>query len=192
MAHPVHCVALAVMTQGKIEFAQPLVTPEREHTIKALGLKEDDLDRRCPIQIVSTGYSKVMIGIKTRSRLDALVPDMSALVKLSKIIDSNGYFVFTIDSESKDLLTHGRMLAPAVGVNEDPVTGNAHGPLGAYLVQHGLVEHNSSVFSFKGEQGHAIERSGIVEVTVNLDKGKPEQVKIGGKAVIEFKAEIQI
>lgn len=180
-----------VMTQGKIQFLPPLAVPARDDILGALGFKEEDMDQRCPIQIVSTGHAKVMIGIKTRKKLTAMAPDMSALDQISKSIYCNGYFVFTLDSEERGILTHGRMFAPAIGVNEDPVTGNAHGPLGAYLVKHKLVDHNSSVFSFKGEQGHAIGRSGTVNVTVNLERGEPKQVKIGGRAVIVFKTELQ-
>ncbi len=181
-----------IMTQGKIEFYPPLAKQERDNIVYALGLKVDELDQRCPIQIVSTGHSKVMIGIKTRLRLNELSPDFLALTQISKMINCNGYFVFTMDSEQKDILTHGRMFAPAIGVNEDPVTGNANGPLGAYLVKHGLVKHNKSNFSFTGEQGYAIGRSGLIKVTVHLDSGEPEQVKIGGRAVIAFKTKIQI
>lgn len=180
-----------VMTQGKIEFSQPFSINEREKIIKSLGLKEEELDQRCPVQIVSTGHSKVIIGIKTRSTLDNLVPDMRTLTEISKEIGCNGYFVFTLEPESKNVLSHGRMFAPAIGIDEDPVTGNANGPLGAYLVRHGLVEHNASSFSFNAEQGYAIGRSGIVSVTVDIDKGEPKQVKIGGRAVIVFKAEIR-
>ncbi|WP_434512167.1 PhzF family isomerase [Desulfitobacterium sp. AusDCA] len=181
-----------MMTQGKIEFYPPFDRQVRDNIVNAIGLKADELDPRCPIQIVSTGHSKVMIGIKTRRKLNELSPDMLALTRLSKIVNCNGYFVFTMDSEQKDILTHGRMFAPAIGINEDPVTGNANGPLGAYLVKHGLVKHNKSNFSFTGEQGYAIGRSGLVNVTVHLDNGEPEQVKIGGRAVIVFKTEIQI
>jgi len=45
---------------------------------------------------------------------------------------------------------------------------------------------------FTGEQGYAIGRSGLVNVTVHLDNGVPKQVKIEGRAVIIFKTEIQI
>lgn len=181
-----------MMTQGKVEFYPQLAVKNREDIINALGLREDELDQRCPIQIVSTGHSKVMIGIKTRQRLNRLSPNLLTLAQISKMINCNGFFVFTLDTEDKDILTHGRMFAPAIGVNEDPVTGNANGPLGAYLVKHGLVNHNNSSFSFTGEQGYAIGRSGLVNVTVRLQKGEPEQVKIGGKAVIVFKTEIKI
>ncbi|WP_088186721.1 PhzF family isomerase [Desulfosporosinus sp. FKA] len=181
-----------VMTQGNVEFYPPLGRREREQILKALEINEEELDKRCPIQIVSTGHSKVIIGIQTKDKLNSLAPNMLALADISKVINCNGYFVFTMDSSEKEILTHGRMFAPAIGINEDPVTGNANGPLGAYLVEHGLVKHNDSVFSFKAEQGEAIGRSGVVEVTVKLNNGKPKQVKVGGKAVIVFKTEMRI
>ncbi len=181
-----------VMTQGRIEFYPPIDPEERAKIVHALDLKEDDIDQRCPIQIVSTGHSKVMVGINKYSKLNDLSPDLLALTKISKTINCNGFFVFTTDSEQKEILTHGRMFAPAIGVNEDPVTGNAHGPLGAYLIKHSLVKHNGSVFTFKGEQGYAIGRSGLVNVIVNLDEGEPRQVKIGGRAVVVYRTEIQI
>lgn len=181
-----------VMTQGRVEFFPPLAMKERKQILEAMGMNEDELDQRCPIQIVSTGHSKVIIGIKTRDKLNSLTPNMLTLAQISKAINCNGYFVFTMDSEETEILTHGRMFAPAIGINEDPVTGNANGPLGAYLVEHNLVGHNGFIYSFKAEQGYAMGRSGIVEVTVKLNNGKPEQVKVGGKAVIAFKTEIKI
>lgn len=181
-----------VMTQGGIEFSGPFSKGNRDQLMQALGLQEADMDARCPVQIVSTGHSKVMIGIKSRQTLDHLQPDMRVLAELSQEIGCNGYFVFTLDSEMDGVLTHGRMFAPAIGIDEDPVTGNAHGPLGAYLVRHGLAEHKGSSFSFLGEQGSAIGRSGIVSVTVDIEQGEPSLVKIGGRAHIAFKTEIQL
>ncbi len=52
-------------------------------------------------------------------------------------------------------MVHGRMFAPAIGIEEDPVTGNANGPLGAYLVHCGLVRHNGALLSFQVVQGEA-------------------------------------
>ncbi|MBD5643417.1 PhzF family isomerase [Clostridium botulinum] len=176
-----------IMTQGKIEFFQPFTEKECTQIVNALGLKKRDLDQRCPVQIVSTGHSKVIIGIKSRNTLNNIIPDMSKLTELSKKIGCNGYFIFTLDSELKNVLTHGRMFAPSIGINEDPVTGNANGPLGAYLVKHGLIEHNGFSVSFNAEQGYAINRSGIVSVTVNIINGEPKQIKIRGNAVIVFK-----
>lgn len=183
---------LIMMTQGKVEFTQPFTGQEHHKIVTALGLNQEDLDERCPLQIVSTGHSKVMIGIKSRKKLDSLAPDMMSLKALSKIIGCNGYFVFTLDSEIPGILTHGRMFAPAIGIAEDPVTGNANGPLGAYLVKHKLVKYNEDTFSFKGEQGSAINRSGIADVQVKIENDEPIEVRIGGQAVIVFQTSITL
>jgi PhzF family phenazine biosynthesis protein len=175
------------MTQGKIEFGNMIEGKLRDRLLSALGISKIEMDKNCPIQIVSTGHSKVMIGIKSISKLNALKPNYSALADLSQIIKCNGYFVFTFDTGTSDILTCGRMFAPAIGINEDPVTGNANGPLGAYLVNHKLVKTNGSEFYFKSLQGEAINRTGIIEVFVKIENNEPVQIKIGGEAVVVFK-----
>lgn len=181
-----------VMTQGKIEFEDTFIPEMKKNIIDALNLNTNDIDKRCPLQIVSTGHSKVLIGIKSQNVLNSLQPNMDALSNISKEIKCNGYFVFTFDTNEKEFLTKGRMFAPAIGINEDPVTGNANGPLGAYIVKHKLLKTNGQYFSFFGKQGEAINRTGIVEVGVEIEDEIPKKVKIGGNARIVFKTEIEI
>lgn len=179
-----------IMTQGKIEFGEIIDGINKEELLKALKIKESDLLDDYKIQIVSTGHSKVMICIKSIETLNTLQPDYSALSKLSEIIKCNGYYIFTTDSKESDILIHGRMFAPSIGINEDPVTGNANGPLGAYLVHHNLVKHNNSLFRFKAKQGEAINRPGIIEVEVKIEDNEPIETKVSGNAVIIFKSEL--
>lgn len=181
-----------VMTQGKIEFGDYIEGVNKEVLLSAIGISEEDLLENCPIQIASTGHSKVMIGLRSSTKLNHLRPDYNALSKLSEIIGSNGYYVFSLDSPDKNILVKGRMFAPAIGINEDPVTGNANGPLGAYLVHHKLVKHKGSFFKFKAKQGEAIGRSGIIEVEVSIENEEPIEVKISGEAVTVFQSEIII
>lgn len=143
-----------------------------------------------PIQIVSTGHSKVMIGIKDIKTLNKLKPNYDKLCDLSKIIKCNGYYVFTINNDENDILINGRMFAPAIGINEDPVTGNANGPLGAYLVHNNFVKHNNDIFKFKAKQGAAIKRPGIIDVEVKIENNEPIEVKVSGNAIVAFKAEL--
>lgn len=179
------------MIQGKIEFGAILCGNEKEQLLTALGITNQELLNNHPIQIVSTGHSKVLIGIKNLEILHGLNPNYEKLVNLSDIIKCNGYYVYTINPND-DFLIHGRMFAPAIGINEDPVTGNANGPLGAYLVHHNLVKHNNSTFKFKSKQGEAIGRTGIIEVNVKIENQNPVEVAISGNAVIVFHTEIII
>jgi PhzF family phenazine biosynthesis protein len=180
------------MTQGKIEFGDIIEGINRKNLLSAINISDDDLLETYPIQIVSTGHSKVMVGIKKIATLNEMKPNYDALSRLSNIIKCNGYYVFTVDSQDSDILVHGRMFAPAIGINEDPVTGNANGPLGAYLVHHKLINHDNSLFLFKAKQGEAIKRSGIVEVEVIIENNEPVEVKISGNAVIVFKSELSL
>lgn len=77
------------------------------------------------------------------------------------------------------------MFAPAIGINEDPMTGNANGRLGAYL-----VKHNNHLLKFKAKQGEAIGRAGMFEVEVKIENNKPVQVKICGNATVSFKTKL--
>lgn len=181
-----------IMTQGTVEILDPVDAKNQNDIIRAFGLSPHDLDERCPIQIASTGHSKVMIGIKRKNTLDRLQPDLTGLTGISKNIDCNGFFVFTFDSDDKEILTCGRMFAPIIGIPEDPVTGNANGPLGAYLVHHRILDAPDGSVTFKGKQGEAIKRPGIVRVTVDVENGQPFKVRVGGDAVIAFKTEIRI
>jgi len=180
-----------VMTQGKFELSQKLDEHTTNKIIEALRLELSDINSLCPIQIASTGHSKVMICILHRSRLNELKPNFTQLADLSNQIKCNGYFVFTFDSDQKDILTYGRMFAPAIGINEDPVTGNANGPLGGYLVQNNIVEYNDS-FEFKGRQGERIDRLGVVTVNVKIENDTPSLIQIKGDAVVIFKTEIEM
>ncbi len=181
-----------VMTQGAIEFGEPFSAAVSGQILAALGIGSDDRDQRCPIQVVSTGHSKVLIGIRSRSRLNDLRPDLARLAEISRTVDCNGYFVFTLDSDTREVLTHGRMFAPAIGIPEDPVTGNANGPLGAYLVKHELASAVGGVLRFRAQQGEAMGRPGIVDVMVEAQGSTPMVVRVGGRAVIVFQSELEL
>lgn len=181
-----------VMTQGPIVFEEPLGGETVEAITAALGLSKRELRENCPVQIVSTGHSKVMLSIRDEKLLHRLSPDMRALKHLSAAINCNGYYVFTQGRANSSPLIHGRMFAPVSGVNEDPVTGNASGPLGAYLIRHNLVEHNGSSFQFQARQGEAIGRPGTVDILVSIENNEPAAVSISGHAVIAFATQLTL
>ncbi len=77
-----------IMTQGKVEFLDVIKGRERDVLLSAFQLRIGDLEDRCPIQIVSTGHPKVLIRIKSREKLNNIVPDLISLVDLSTVIGS--------------------------------------------------------------------------------------------------------
>lgn len=175
------------LEQGTPSFEAPLEGDVRAAILRALHLSESDMLPGLPIQVASTGHSKVMIPLKPGVDIDALSPDLDALCAISKQIGCNGFFPFQIRPGKYE--TDGRMFSPAIGIVEDPVTGNANGPMGAWLVHHGLLEHDGKSLQVKGHQGRALGRDGTVEIDVTIQDNQPEKVTITGNAVILFHAE---
>lgn len=180
------------MTQGPVEFCKVLDSAELTDVLAALGLTSAELDNRGPVQIVSTGHGKVLVPLKSRNKLDSLQPDFPALRQLSQKLGCNGYFPFTLDSNESGILTFSRMFAPAIGIAEDPVTGNGNGPLAAYLIRYKMVDFDGNRLEFKGKQGVAMGRPGVAHVSVDVEDSEPTRVRVGGQAVILFKSEIVI
>ena len=80
------------------------------------------------------------------------------------------------------------MFCPAIGIPEDPVSGNAHGMLGAYLVAHRLLEVRDGRATFSGRQGHHMQRAGRVDVGLEISEGRVRSVTLSGGAVVLFEA----
>ncbi len=82
------------------------------------------------------------------------------------------------------------MFCPALGIPEDPVSGNAHGMLGVYLAHHGLLGPAAPRMHFAGAQGHHVNRPGRVEIELELPDGAVSGVWIIGQATAIFQTEI--
>jgi len=178
------------MHQGAAHFGHELDRHQVDRLLRGLGAGAGARVDGGPVQVVSTGHSKVLVELRDRAAVDALRPDAAALTALSHEVGSNGFFVFTRDTADAGLLTWSRMFAPAIGIAEDPVTGNGHGPLGAYLVRHGIVPAPGGKLAFTGRQGEAMGRPGDVRVSVETQPDHEILVSITGEATTAFRAEL--
>src|SRR5690606_8669240 len=125
--------------------------------------------------------------------LDAASPRLAALATLSPRIGAQGYFLFVRGGGSGRITTESRMFCPALGIDEDPVSGNAHAMLGVHLREAGLLPANGASASFGGAQGRHVGRPGRVEVEIALAPGgSPTTATISGRAVIVFEAELTL
>jgi len=96
----------------------------------------------------------------------------------------HGLCVYTKETVEPNSAFHSRFFAPTIGVNEDPVTGSANGPLGALCVLNKKVKPTNGRRFIIGEQGDAIGRSGRVLIDIHAKRGTITRVTICGKAVV--------
>ena len=180
-----------VMSQGRAVLGEPLSQEYQDRVLAALGVTRDDLRPGCPMASASVGSPKLMVVLNDLDKLHSLTPDLEALKELSGEIGCNGYLVFTLHPGETPLV-HGRMFGPANGVAEDPVTGIANGPMGAYLVRNGLIPAEGDEVSFTAVQGEAMGRPGSMEVRVALEQGQPGEIQIVGDAVVAFRTTLEL
>ncbi|HXY75798.1 MAG TPA: PhzF family phenazine biosynthesis isomerase [Steroidobacteraceae bacterium] len=177
--------------RGPPPMGRELNDRERLAVLDALALASESLDPRLPLRIVGAVGTRLLIGVRGPEPLKQLKPDLARLTTLSAQLGAAGYFVFTLTPKAKDHLTESRMFCPALGIAEDPVSGNAHGLLGAYLAQQGILSRDGERAGFSGFQGQSLHRPGRVDVELEFSGDQLAAVWISGQAVSIFETEIQ-
>jgi PhzF family phenazine biosynthesis protein len=183
---------LIAMTLAPPTLGPVLGDQDRARVLDALGLSSAELDQDCPLQLAVKGSTRLMIGLQSVGQLDSLRPDLAQLRRLSAHVGADGYFVFARSGVESGCLTEARMFCPAIGIDEDPVSGNAHGMLGIYLLAHGLVAPVDGRVAFAGLQGRALGRLGRVRVELALPNARVASVTISGEAVLVYRTTVEL
>jgi PhzF family phenazine biosynthesis protein len=175
--------------ENVIEFRQsvpdldaPLPFKTTLRVAEALKIPATQLHDIMPARIARKGSTRLLLPIADRGTLDQIVPNFDTLQTLGAEIGAEGFFVFAVQRDAERLSTESRMFCPALGIPEDPVSGNAHAMLAAYLWDLGQVAKKSS--NFIGRQGRHMHRPGKVHTRLEVDQGELRAVHIAGTAVI--------
>jgi len=180
-------LAFAWMTQLRPTFKP--VLEARSLAAAAIGLQERDLVPNLPVQEITCGVPFLFIPLRDRATVDRAAGDVAAFRKVTPA--DVPIFLFTLDRSASEPSVYSRMFAPDFGIIEDPATGGASGPLGCYLVQHGLVSGDAAQ-KIVSNQGVAMGRPSRIHIAIS---GRPDaitDVKVGGEAVLVGRGEIVV
>ncbi|HMZ56084.1 MAG TPA: PhzF family phenazine biosynthesis protein [Nitrospira sp.] len=174
-----------VMAQPSPEFLDVIDEPEALFAIaRSLGITKSAItESRFPVQVVSTGLPVIIVPVRTLTAVRSIVPDVAAIAELSQQYGANGMMVFSTMTVEQSSSVHTRMFAPLIGIVEDPATGSASGALGAYLVQHGVVDIRPET-EITAEQGYEIDRPSRILIQVNSDDDAIQGVMVGGESIL--------
>jgi trans-2,3-dihydro-3-hydroxyanthranilate isomerase len=173
----------AWMTQRNPEFGKEIA--DRAGFARAIGIAPEDL-AAAPPQAVSCGVPFLFAALKTRAAVNGISVDARALAAVSRAsgLQDLPLFVFTLDRgvSSGDEAVYSRMLAPGLGVAEDPATGGASGPLGCYLLRHALMPANrlAHIISLQGEK---MLRPSRIHISIESSGNAITRVRVGGRSV---------
>ena len=164
------------------ELDAPLPFKTTLRIAEALKLPATQLHEVMPARIARKGSSRLLVPIADHRHLENVSPNFDTLLSLGSELGTEGFFLFGLNRDSDELWTESRMFCPALGIPEDPVSGNAHAMLAAYLWDIGQFSKKST--TFVGRQGYQMKRPGQVRVRLEIDKGSLIAAHIGGTAII--------
>lgn len=133
-------------------------------TCELLGMSVDDLIPGSPQ--VRTRDDDVILFVKSWQRLTELRPSMTELRDWCARHGIRGILVATNQTLNQATQVASRFFAPAAGINEDPVTGSVHGPLGVVMAQSGMAPLQDGLAALTCVQGPPGGRAGLVRVRV--------------------------
>ena len=157
----------------------PKIEPvaEAEAIVAALG----GVKAALPVERYVNGPRHVMVNVESPDQVAQLTPDFAALARAT----TDGVSCFA--GSGKRWKT--RMFAPGHGINEDPATGSAAGPLACHLLRHGRIASGDEI---EIAQGAEIGRPSILYARVTGTRETIAAVEVGGSAVTVARGEFRL
>jgi trans-2,3-dihydro-3-hydroxyanthranilate isomerase len=164
------------------EMAQPVpdwkpfaAAPE---LLAALGLKRSEL----PVEEYCNGPRHIMVRLASEQAVAELDPDLRGL---QRVLGEAGVSCFA-GAEGR---FKSRMFAPGLGVDEDPATGSAAGPLAVHCCRHGLCAFGEQI---EIRQGAELRRPSLLKARAEGSAQSVQAVLVGGSAVIVGRGELML
>lgn len=143
----------------------------------ALGLKPDDiLTGDFAPTVVSTEVTHLMVPLKTIEVLNKATSNKSFLIKLATEYGFEGVYCFAITANDANNVVQTRFFNPGIGIDEDPATGSAAGPLAGYLYHKKQIKLNTDYQLLQGVQ---MQRPSTIKFKVSDDG-----ITVSGTSVI--------
>jgi PhzF family phenazine biosynthesis protein len=156
-----------------------------ELVARAVGLGVGDLtlhDWR--IQIVETEVPHLMVPVRDMAVLEKAVSQKPLLKELSEKFGFEGCYLFTTNTSDEKFIAETRFFNPGMGIDEDPATGTAAGPLAGYLAMLGHIQMNRHYLIL---QGKYVEHPSTIRVEV-VEEG----IWVSGSSVIVMEGQLYL
>jgi trans-2,3-dihydro-3-hydroxyanthranilate isomerase len=156
------------------------VLEDRAAVAAAVGLGDEDLHPGLAPQVVSTGLPHLMVAARDGATVARAVRDRERMGAILERAAADGFYLFALEPEvgPDGARATSRGLFADLGLAEDPATGSAAGPLGAYLAEHRAISSSRLTVS----QGIEIGRPSTLIVDVEPEDGS-WAIHVGGGVV---------
>ncbi len=170
---------------GKPVFGAAL---DRGEIMDALRIGAGALSPGPSPRAVTCGVSLAVAYMADSGALAATVPDMARLAALSRRRGVLGIVAFAIPGLIPNSALTSRFFFPAVGPDEDPVSGAALAAVVAYGVRERLLTCVGEA-QFLTDQGHSLGRPNRAHVEIRTEAGQIAAVRVRGRGVVVMRGD---
>ena len=162
---------------------QPAFGQEHDPATLAAVLSLDvaEIDKRFPIQEVSTGLPFFIVPLQNLAALKKAKVQQERYFDLIRDTVAKGILVFCPEAHEQRNDISVRVFVDYFGVPEDPATGSANGCLAGYLVQHRYF--GGETIYIRSEQGYEIGRPSLLLLKA-AQRGADIDIFVGGQSVL--------
>jgi trans-2,3-dihydro-3-hydroxyanthranilate isomerase len=165
---------------------------DRDRIAAGLGIDTIDVRGDLPIEAVSTGNPFLLVPLSSVDALKRCVSNPSALHTLFEGTPRMLPVYLFVCEGSPTRSVRARMFAPHTdGIAEDPATGSAAAPLGAYLRAHGVIGSTARTH-FRVIQGMEMGRRSEITVEVLNSTSDGPSTRVGGRCKIVGEGQMRL
>ena len=139
------------------------------------------VESQLPVELYDNGIPHVYFALDSAAKVAALRPDFQRLATFGLY----GFNCFASDGAK----VKTRNFVPSAGVNEDPATGSAAGPLALHLARHGRIAFGEEI---EISQGAEIGRPSTLYAVAHGTADNVERIEVGGSAVVVARGEFRL
>ena len=165
---------------------RPAVTPSLAAAAAVLSLPSEAVVNAW---FASAGLPFCFVRLGNRDAVDRASIDRAAWSAHFAKAWASDTFLFAGGSEPGSPI-YGRMFGPSVGVEEDPATGSAAAALAACLADE--VTDPDGTFSWRVDQGVAMGRPSVIEISADKRDGRTVRIRVGGSTVVTGEGSITV
>jgi trans-2,3-dihydro-3-hydroxyanthranilate isomerase len=121
------------MYQQQPKFYAPVAA---ETLAEVIGVDLADIDRRLPIEPVSTGLPFIIIPLTNLAAASRAKLNLELYDRVVADLPAQAILIFCTETVDPQCQLHVRVFTECFGIPEDPATGSANGCLAAYLSKH--------------------------------------------------------
>ncbi|HET9241194.1 MAG TPA: PhzF family phenazine biosynthesis protein [Oligoflexus sp.] len=160
------------------------ITITKEQLAATLSVEPQDLiwDDHCQPTAWSCGVPFFFVPLWSRTAVDQSRINTGVWESTLKDSWASSVFVFAFDPMNKKHHVYGRMFGPEKGIVEDPATGSAAAAFAGFLFAR--EKHPHDAMQWIVEQGFAMGRPSLLEITAHSQDGVLQGVHVGGQAVL--------